>query len=102
MLPIGESSIELLQPIVPSSDPRGNLARFIEKKGEGLYHIAIEVDDIEQELSILTSKGVTLIDKQARNDLVEATGSLTAFLHPKSTGGILIELVQKVGGKGVA
>ena len=88
-LPVGEGSeIELIQPI----DSDSGVAKFLEKRGEGIHHIAIEVDDIDQELKTLAEKGVDLIDKQARIGLA----GRVAFLHPKATRGVLIELVQKV------
>ena len=89
ILPVGEGSeIELIQPI----DSDSGVAKFLEKRGEGIHHIAIEVDDIDQELKTLAEKGVDLIDKQARMGLA----GRVAFLHPKATRGVLIELVQKV------
>jgi len=88
-LPVGEGSeIELIQPL----DTESGVAKFLEKRGEGIHHIAIEVDDIDQELKSLDEKGVPLIDKQARMGLA----GRVAFLHPKATKGVLIELVQKV------
>ena len=89
ILPVGEGSeIELIQPI----DSDSGVAKFLEKRGEGIHHIAIEVDDIDRELKTLAEKGVDLIDKQARTGLA----GRVAFLHPKATRGVLIELVQKV------
>lgn len=86
-LPIGESEIELLE----STSPDGNIARFIEKKGEGIHHIAFEVDDLETILEDLKKKGVRLIDEKPRYG---AGGARIAFLHPKSTNGVLIELCE--------
>ncbi len=89
LLPIGKGSkIELIQPI----DSRSGVARFLEKKGEGIHHIAIEVDDIDRQLERLAAQGVELIDKKPRSGI----NGRIAFLHPKSTQGVLIELVQKV------
>jgi len=89
IIPVGEGSeIEFIQPI----DTESGVAKFLEKKGEGIHHIALEVDDIDEELKVLASKGVSLIDKEARIGLA----GRVAFIHPKSTRGILIELVQKV------
>ena len=89
IIPVGEGSeIEFIQPI----DTESGVAKFLEKKGEGIHHIALEVDDIDEELKVLASKGVSLIDKEARMGLA----GRVAFIHPKSTKGILIELVQKV------
>ena len=86
-LPVGESEIELLE----STSPDGNIAKFIEKKGEGIHHIAFEVDDLEAKLEELKGKGVRLIDEKPRYG---AGGAQIAFLHPKSTNGILIELCE--------
>ncbi len=86
-LPIGDTRIELLQ----SATPGGVISRFIEKKGEGVHHIAYEVDDIEKVLEHLKSKGVELIDKQPRQG---AHNSRIAFVNPKSCYGILVELVE--------
>ncbi|MBA7620991.1 hypothetical protein ES703_28348 [subsurface metagenome] len=72
--------------------PRGGVAKFIEKRGEGFHHICIEVDNIDEELRSLAARGVELIDKQARKGLAGRIG----FLHPRATKGVLIELVQKV------
>ena len=85
---IGDVNIEFVEP----TDPESGVAKFVEKKGEGIHHIAVEVADIDAELKSLDSRGVALIDKQARKGLA---GKI-AFLHPKSTKGVLMELVQKV------
>ncbi len=87
ILPIGESKIELLE----STSPEGNIAKYIEKKGEGIHHIAFEVNDLEAILVDLKKKGVQLIDQEPRSG---AGGARIAFLHPKSTNGILIELCE--------
>jgi methylmalonyl-CoA/ethylmalonyl-CoA epimerase len=86
LLPIGESNIELIS-------PKGNegLAKFLEKRGPGLHHIAIEVEGIENALALLKSMGVPLIDETPR---AGARGHKVAFVHPKATGGVLIELVE--------
>ncbi|MEO7092038.1 MAG: methylmalonyl-CoA epimerase [Polyangiales bacterium] len=86
LLPIGDSSIELIQ-------PRGNdgLAKFLEKKGPGLHHIAVEVEGIEDALETLKALGIPLIDETPRKG---ARGHKVAFVHPKATGGVLIELVE--------
>ena len=86
IIPVGESKIELLE----STDPEGVIARYIEKRGEGLHHLALAVVDIKQALDDLQSKGVPLIDEKPR-DVVE--DSRIAFLHPKAAG-VLIELVE--------
>ncbi|GAC1372434.1 MAG: methylmalonyl-CoA epimerase [Polyangiales bacterium] len=90
LLPIGESSIELIA-------PRGNdgLAKFLEKRGPGLHHIAIEVEGIEDALTTLKALGVPLIDETPR---IGARGHKVAFVHPKATGGVLIELVEPAEG----
>ncbi|MFW6148235.1 MAG: methylmalonyl-CoA epimerase [Atribacterota bacterium] len=86
-LPVGESEIELLE----STSPDGNIAKYIEKKGEGIHHIAFEVEDLAVMLKKLQEKGVRLIDKEPRYG---AGGARIAFLHPKSTNGILVELCE--------
>lgn len=86
-LPLGETNIELLE----STEPDGPIAKFIDNKGEGIHHIAIEVDDIEQALAELKAKGVRLIDEVPR---VGAHGARIAFIHPKASHGVLIELCQ--------
>jgi methylmalonyl-CoA/ethylmalonyl-CoA epimerase len=87
MLPIGESRIELLEPTSEDSP----ISKFLEKRGGGIHHIAIEVDDIVASLSRLKEKGAILIDETPR---IGAEGCLVAFVHPKSSGGVLLELVQ--------
>jgi len=84
---IGETKIELLEATKPDSP----IAKFIEKKGEGIHHIAFDVDDIEAEIARLTQEGFELIHKKPKNG---ADNKLIAFLHPKSTNGVLIELCQ--------
>ncbi|MFN8241564.1 MAG: methylmalonyl-CoA epimerase [Bacteroidales bacterium] len=85
---LGQTKIELLQ----STDPEGPVARFIEKKGEGIHHIAFAVQNIEEELKSVESQGVKLIDAAPRKG---AEGLDIAFLHPRSTAGVLIELCEK-------
>lgn len=87
-LPIGDTEIELLE----STDKEGPIAKFIEKKGEGIQHIAYRVDDIEKALEEMKQKGIRLIDEKPRYG---AGGAKIAFLHPKSTNGVLIELCQR-------
>jgi len=87
ILPVGESSIELLE----SLDPESPIARYIEKFGEGIHHLALEVDDIEDALKQVKQSGLPLIDEKPRKG-VENTD--IAFLHPKGTGRVLLELVQ--------
>ena len=87
MLPLGESRIELLEPTSGDSP----ISKFLEKRGPGIHHIAVRVKDIRAALQSLKSKGARLIDEEPRNG---AGGCLVAFVHPSSTGGVLIELVQ--------
>jgi methylmalonyl-CoA/ethylmalonyl-CoA epimerase len=88
LLPVADDGeIELLEPI----DPQSGIAKFLEHRGEGIHHICLEVENVDGELSRLEQKGVQLIDKQGRQGISGKVG----FLHPKSTGGVLIELVQK-------
>ncbi|MEN6509887.1 MAG: methylmalonyl-CoA epimerase [Smithella sp.] len=86
--PVGDSEIELLE----STSPDGPIARYIEKNGEGIQHLALRVDNIEAALGELKAKGVRLIDEKPRYG---AGGAKIAFVHPKSTGGILLELSQR-------
>jgi len=87
-LPVGESELEVLE----STAPDGPVARYIDKNGEGIQHIALRVDDIEAALAELKEKGVRLIDEVPRRG---AGGTKIAFLHPKATGGVLLELCQR-------
>ena len=87
-LPVGDSELELLE----STSPDGPIARFIEKKGEGIQHIAFKVNNLEKMLEELKKEGVRLIDEKPRYG---AGGAKIAFLHPKSTNGILIELCER-------
>ena len=84
----GETKIELLE----STDPEGIIARFIEKKGEGLHHIAFEVADIEKEMKRLKEEGFVLLNETPK---AGADNKLVCFLHPKTTNGILIELCME-------
>jgi methylmalonyl-CoA/ethylmalonyl-CoA epimerase len=88
MLAMGESRIELLEPTSADSP----ISRFLEKRGPGLHHIAVRVDDIRATLDSLKASGIRLIDEAPRTG---AGGCLVAFVHPSSTGGVLLELVQK-------
>jgi len=87
MLGIGESKIELLEPTSIDSP----IARFLEKNGPGIHHIAYQVDDIEAAIARLKSSGARMIDEQPRNG---AHGTKIAFVHPKSSNGVLTELCQ--------
>ena len=89
-IPVGDSSIELLQDVSGSS----GVKKFLENNGEGIHHIAFEVDDIEQAVVELREKGVKLIDEKPR---AGAHGMTVAFMHPKGTHGVLMELVQPMG-----
>lgn len=84
---VGQTKIELLE----STDPEGPIGKFIEKKGEGIHHIAFATKNIEAALEEASAKGIQLIDKQPR---LGAEGLHIAFLHPKSTGGVLTELCE--------
>ena len=84
----GEVSIELIEP----TNPNGTLAKFLQKRGEGLHHISIEVDDIDQKLDSLKAKGMRLINEKAQ----VVGNSKVAFVHPAGTKGILMELTEKV------
>lgn len=86
-LSVGESKVELLEPTSPDSP----VARFLEKNGPGIHHIAYEVADIAAALQTLAQDGVRLIDSSPRNG---AHGAKIAFVHPKSSGGVLTELCQ--------
>ena len=83
----GGSEIELLEP----TDPAGGVARFLEKRGEGLHHLCLEVEDIDEALAELTAAGAAVLDATPR-PTAEGRG---IFLHPKGTGGVLLELVQR-------
>jgi methylmalonyl-CoA/ethylmalonyl-CoA epimerase len=89
MLPIGESRVELLEPISEDSP----ISKFLEKRGGGIHHIAVEVEDIEAALAKLKADGARLIDETPR---IGAEGCLIAFVHPATTGGVLLELTQKI------
>jgi len=87
-IPVGDSEIELLE----STSPDGPIAQFIEKRGQGIQHIALRVDNIEKALEELREKGVRLIDEKPRYG---AGGAKIAFLHPKATYGVLLELCER-------
>ena len=86
---LGESKIELLE----ASSPDSAIAKFIEKKGEGIHHIAYDVDDIHAEMKRLQEEGFELINKEPKKG---ADNKLICFLHPKSTNGMLVELCQEI------
>ena len=89
-IPAGEAALELLEATAPDSP----IARYLEKRGPGLHHITLRVDDLEAALARLKARGVKLIDERPRDG---AHGSLVAFIHPASTHGVLVELKQAVG-----
>lgn len=87
-LKVGESKIELLEPLNNESP----IAKFIEKKGEGIHHIALGVDDIKNRVKEIKEKGLRMINEEPKTG---AGGAQIAFMHPKSTGGVLYELCEK-------
>jgi methylmalonyl-CoA/ethylmalonyl-CoA epimerase len=89
MFSFGDTAIELLEPTSSES----TIARFIEKRGEGMHHVSLVVDDIAKELERLKREGFQLIDERPRKG---ADNCLVAFVHPKSANGVLIELSQKI------
>ena len=91
-IPVGETNLELVQ----STEPDGVMAKFVEKKGEGIHHMALEVDDLDAALEELKARGVRLIDETAK---VGAHGARIAFIHPKAAGGILLELCEYPKGR---
>ncbi len=86
--PVGESEVELLE----STSPDGPVAKYIEKRGEGIQHVAFRVENIEEALAYLKEEGVKLIDQTPRKG---AGGAKIAFLHPKATRGVLVELCER-------
>ncbi len=87
-LPVGDSEVELLE----STSPDGPVAKYIEKKGEGILHVAFRVENIEEALAELKEKGIALIDQVPRKG---AGGAKIAFLHPRATSGVLVELCER-------
>lgn len=87
-LPIGDTEVELLE----ATSDESPIAKFIEKRGEGIHHLAIRVDDLEAALAELKEQGIKLIDETPRYG---AGGARIAFVHPKSTGGILLEISER-------
>ena len=88
-VPVGEAAIELLEPTSPDSP----IAKFIAKRGPGVHHVTLRVDDIRETLGRLKARGVRLIDEEPR---AGAEGALIAFVHPASTHGVLVELKQRL------
>lgn len=87
-LPCGDSELELLE----STTPEGPIAKFIEKRGEGVQHIALRVDDLEEALEMMREKGLRLIDEKPRYG---AGGARIAFVHPQAAKGVLLELTER-------
>ena len=87
-LPITDSEIELLE----STEPDGPIAKYIDSRGEGIQHIAFRVGNLEEALEELKTKGIRLIDKEPRKG---AGGAMIAFIHPKETNGVLVELCER-------
>lgn len=92
-VPVGGPALELLEATAPDSP----IAKFVEKRGPGLHHLTLAVDDIRAALAQLDARGVRLIDREPRPG---AEGSLVAFIHPSSAHGVLVELKQKATGQG--
>jgi methylmalonyl-CoA/ethylmalonyl-CoA epimerase len=86
-LPVGESEIELLQP----TDPDSGIGKFLAKKGQGMHHLCVEVADIEAVIARLVSHGIDMINDIPR---IRPDGTRYAFVHPKSAGGVLVELYE--------
>ena len=86
LVKVGGSQLEFVQP----TESQGSVARFIERRGEGMHHICFEVDHLEGKLGLLESRGVELIDRTPRRGI----SGMIAFIHPRSTRGVLIELVD--------
>jgi len=86
-VPVGEATLELLEPTAPDSP----IAKFVAKRGPGIHHLTLRVDDIHEALARLSARGLRLIDEQPRPG---ADGALIAFVHPASTHGVLVELKQ--------
>ncbi len=92
-LQAGETKLELLEPTTAES----SIAKFIEKRGEGIHHVALGVKSIEDRIAEMKEQGIRMIDEQPR---LGAGGAQIAFMHPKSTAGVLFELCEKKGMKG--
>lgn len=91
LLDVGDGHVELLAPLGPDTP----VGKYLERKGPGLHHVAYAVDDIDAQLRRLAAAGIELIDEEARTGI---RGSRVAFLHPRSTGGVLTEIVQPAEG----
>ena len=92
LLDVGDGHVELLRPL----DPETPVGKFIARKGPGLHHVAYAVEDIEVALERIAAAGIELIDREPRRGI---RGSRVAFLHPRSTGGVLTEIVEPAGGR---
>jgi methylmalonyl-CoA/ethylmalonyl-CoA epimerase len=90
MLPLGASALQLIAPVGPDS----TVGRFLERRGEGLHHIAVRVGDLRGALATLKARGATLIDEEPRRG---GGGQLVAFVHPRGNRGLLVELVERPG-----
>jgi methylmalonyl-CoA/ethylmalonyl-CoA epimerase len=88
-VPVGEAALELLEPTAPDSP----IAKFVDKRGPGVHHVTLRVDDIREALARLKARGIRLIDESPRDG---AEGALIAFVHPASTHGVLVELKQRL------
>jgi len=88
--PMGESTLEYLE----STDPEGPIAKFLEKRGPGIHHVAFEVDDVDAAVKELLAKGVRMVDQVPRQG---AHGNRIAFIHPSETGGVLVEICKHMG-----
>ncbi len=86
-LPVGESEVELLQP----TDPESGIGKYLAKKGQGMHHLCVEVDDIDAVIARLVAHGVEMINAEPRT---RPEGTRYAFVHPKSAGGVLVELYE--------
>jgi methylmalonyl-CoA/ethylmalonyl-CoA epimerase len=93
LLDVGENHVELLAPLGPDTP----VGKFLASKGPGMHHVAYQVDDIDATLEALTQAGMRLIDEQPRTGI---RGSRVAFMHPRSTAGVLTEIVQPAAGAG--
>ena len=91
LLDVGENHVELIAPLGPET----GVAKFLAKNGPGLHHVAYQVEDIEAEIARLTAAGIRMIDREPRTGI---RGSRVAFMHPKSTGGVLTELTEPAKG----
>lgn len=88
LISAGDAALELIEPL----SPKGSIAKFLEERGGGMHHLSLGVDSIEQELKSLQAKGIRLVNKEPQS----LPSGQVAFVHPHSTGGVLIELIQRV------